>query len=133
MGYNFSCVSGLLACAAISARAGPLSSWPRRHATPGPPRSCGGQSDASVLVADELDTDLARVSRTWRACQDPLPIRRGRTRCPTPMKKTIPQPTPDPASDTEALADLFARIRLIWQRSRQQAARSVNTAQVCAN
>lgn len=37
------------------------------------------------------------------------------------------------AADAEAPAELLARIRGIWERSRAQAARSVNTAHVCAN
>ncbi|HUG22951.1 DUF1016 N-terminal domain-containing protein [Piscinibacter sp.] len=35
--------------------------------------------------------------------------------------------------DGDIPAELLARIRLIWERSRVQAARSVNTAHVCAN
>jgi len=46
-------------------------------------------------------------------------------------RKPAPQPT-EPAPD-EAPAALLARIRSIWERSRSQAARSVNTAHVCAN
>lgn len=38
-----------------------------------------------------------------------------------------------PAADSAAPAELLARIRGIWERSRAQAARSVNTAHVCAN
>lgn len=37
------------------------------------------------------------------------------------------------AADAAAPTDLLARIRGIWERSRAQAARSVNTAHVCAN
>jgi predicted nuclease of restriction endonuclease-like (RecB) superfamily len=37
------------------------------------------------------------------------------------------------AADAAAPAELLARIRGIWERSRAQAARSVNTAHVCAN
>jgi predicted nuclease of restriction endonuclease-like (RecB) superfamily len=38
-----------------------------------------------------------------------------------------------PVAESEAPAELLARIRGIWEHSRAQAARSVNTAHVCAN
>ena len=38
-----------------------------------------------------------------------------------------------PGADSAAPAELLTRIRGIWERSRVQAARSVNTAHVCAN
>ena len=38
-----------------------------------------------------------------------------------------------PIAESAAPAELLARIRDIWERSRAQAARSVNTAHVCAN
>ena len=37
------------------------------------------------------------------------------------------------SEDSGAPAELPARIRRIWERSRTQAARSVNSAHVCAN
>lgn len=52
------------------------------------------------------------------------------------MTERKPPPTPagpDTPADAAATADLLSRIRGIWERSRAQAARSVNTAHVCAN
>lgn len=46
-------------------------------------------------------------------------------------RKTAPKSAP--IADGAAPAELLARIRGIWERSRAQAARSVNTAHVCAN
>ncbi|HET7863187.1 MAG TPA: PDDEXK nuclease domain-containing protein [Burkholderiaceae bacterium] len=40
---------------------------------------------------------------------------------------------PLPQADDAAAPELLARIRSIWERSRAQAARSVNSAHVCAN
>jgi len=53
------------------------------------------------------------------------------------MKKPTPlggsDTLSDSANDAAVLADLADRIRRIWERSRVQAVRSVNTAHVCAN
>ena len=53
------------------------------------------------------------------------------------MKKPTPlggsDRSNDSSNDAAVLADLADRIRRIWERSRVQAARSVNTAHVCAN
>ena len=53
------------------------------------------------------------------------------------MKKLTPlggsDTSNDSSNDAAVLADLADRIRQIWERSRVQAARSVNTAHVCAN
>jgi predicted nuclease of restriction endonuclease-like (RecB) superfamily len=49
------------------------------------------------------------------------------------MKTTRAAPTTTSARDKKLPAELLARIRDIWERSRTQAARSVNTAHVCAN
>ncbi len=49
------------------------------------------------------------------------------------MSSRKPAPKPAHPAPDEAPAALLARIRSIWERSRSQAARSVNTAHVCAN